>query len=455
MSGGGGGTTQNIKQTTGLTDAQYNNLQSGQGTIRGDIQAVGNQAGSQIGNLGADMRGQFSELGGQVGEVGQGVSNLGNTVNTGFNNVGNQITTMGNQVGNQVSGLGTQIDLRTGALSNQMENQTRDINESVNTGFADSANRMNTGFNTVLADQRQGFSDTRDAIDTGVSNIGSQMNTRFDAQGNQIASGFSDQANQIDTVSTNVLGGQANLRTLMEQYGGDQDRYYADLAANQANMQQGLGGIQTGLDSFRNDYGRDTTLATQQRARISDSVAGGINAVRQDIGSGQGAMDIQNRATQSQLSNLTGEVQAQGTANEDNFGTVARNIATGFSDNTAQSQQMNNDFVSRLNTIRSLVNDSSIQIDQNTRQQYADLSESFDQQGRLISRSVDQSGNQIARALDQQGNLLLAGFNQNGQRISQQALDVNTMVRQLDMLGVGTAPVTPSGLASPFATTGV
>lgn len=454
MSGGGGGTKQTVNQTTGLTDAQYNNLQSGQGNIRQDVQSVGTQVGGQIGNLGSDIRGQFSALGGEVNQVGQGVSNLGNAVNSGFNNVGTQITGLGNQVGNQVTGLGTQIDLRTGALSNQMENQTRDITGAVNTGFTDNANRLNTGFGSVLADQRQGFADTRDAIDTGVSNIGSQMGTRFDAQGNQIATGFTDTANRLDSVSSNVLGGQANLRTLMEQYGGNLDRYYADLAANQSTMQQGLGGLQTGLDSFRNDYGRDTTLATQQRARISDSVAGGINAVRQDIGSGQGATAAQNTATQGQLASLTGQVQQQGAATQQGFGNVARNLASGFSDGSAQSQQMNNDFVSRLNTIRGLVNDSSIQIDQNTRQQYADLSQSFDQQGRLISRSVDQTGNQIARALDQQGNLLLAGFNQNGQRVSQQALNVDQMVRRLDEFGVGAAPVTNSGLASPFAVTG-
>jgi hypothetical protein len=279
------------------------------------------------------------------------------------------------------------------------------------------------------------------------------MGARFDAQGNQIATGFQDTANRLDSVSSNVLGGQANLRTLMEQYGGNLDRYYADLARGQADQQQSLGGIQTGLDSFRSDYGRDNTLATQQRARISDSVAGGINAVRQDLSGTQNALSNQNFQTQDQLSNITGQMEQQATDMSMNFGSIARNLATGFNDGSAQSQQMANDFVSRLNVVRDLVNDTSLQIDDSIRQQYGDLAQAFDSQGRLVARSVDNNGNQIARALDSQGNLLLAAFDQGGARIGQQALNVDQMLRQLDQFGVGTAAQT-TGLASPFMITG-
>jgi hypothetical protein len=258
---------------------------------------------------------------------------------------------------------------------------------------------------------------------------------------------------QLNTVSQNVLGGQANLRTLMEQYGGNLDRYYADLARGQVDQQQRLGGLQTGLDTFRNDFRTADTVARQQRSQLTDSVAGGFNAVRDDLGRTMGTLGDQNQRLAAQVTGLGTQADQFSNQMTSSFGKVARDLAAGFTDNSQETQAAQQDFVSRLNTIRNLINDSSIQVDQNIRAQYNDLASSFDQQGRLIARSVDDVGNQTARAIDSQGNLLLAAFDQNGNRINQQALNVDAMMRQLDQLGYQPAAFSTQGLASPFIST--
>ena len=52
---GGGGTTVNETKVSGLADSQYNNLMSGQSTIRSDIQTVGNQSAQKVNEIGSKM----------------------------------------------------------------------------------------------------------------------------------------------------------------------------------------------------------------------------------------------------------------------------------------------------------------------------------------------------------------------------------------------------------------
>jgi hypothetical protein len=449
---GGGGTTVNETKVSGLSDSQFNNLQSGQGLIRQDIQTVGNASQQAVNNLKGDMNVGFTNLSGDVRNVDRSVTNLGSTVDRGFNNMGNQLTTLGNNVGNQIVGLGSNIDTRFNNLGTELTRTSDTINNNLNAGLGTINQNMKTGFDTAIADTRQGFADTRAALNSGFADTNKNIDSGFETQGRAIDAGFQNQANRMDTMQTNVLGGQAGIRSLVEQYGGNLDRYYADLAASQADQTQRLGGLQTGLDTFRDDFRTSDTLATQQRARLADSVAGGINAVREDLGATANTLGNQTRAVENQVAGVTSQMDQQGTMAAKNFANIARDIATGFGSNDQQSVADRNDFISRLNAIRTLVTDGNVQVDDTIRAQYGQLAQSFDAQGRLIQRSVTESGNQIARALDAQGTLLLAEFDTNGQRVQQQALDINRMMRMLDSVGYrSTSPAT--GLASPYYTT--
>jgi hypothetical protein len=118
-----------------------------------------------------------------------------------------------------------------------------------------------------------------------------------------------------------------------------------------------------------------------------------------------------------------------------NFGNLARQLAVGFSDGSRETAAAQQDFRQNLDNIRTLVNDGNVQVSNEIRQQYNDLSSAFDEQGRLITRSVDANGIQTSRAIDNQGRLLLARFDQNGNRVDQQALDINQMMRALSSSG--------------------
>jgi hypothetical protein len=268
----------------------------------------------------------------------------------------------------------------------------------------------------------------------------------------------------LNNVQSNVLGGQDRIRSLVEQYGGNQDKYYADLARGQQDATQRIGGLQTGLDQFRNQYDRTSTTAAQQQARLYDTVAGGFNTVRDDLGRSLNAIgDVQGqtRSLSSQAQGIAAQVGGVGNSVNNaaqeaskGFGMVARDLSAGFSANSQEELQTRQDFVERINVIKNLVNDTTLNIDQGIRRQYNEMVSSFDDQGRLISRSLDQQGNQTSRAIDNQGRLLLSSFNQFGQRVNQEILDIDMMLRRLDSLGYRSTSATTSA-SSPYQQTGL
>ena len=91
-------------------------------------------------------------------------------------------------------------------------------------------------------------------------------------------------------------------------------------------------------------------------------------------------------------------------------------------------------------------------LDLSTRQNFANLSTSFDSSGNLIPTTADSMGNRINRSIDQQGNLLLTSFNNLGQPISTQSINI---VQSLGVLEQLTQQNTASnGFASPYISTG-
>ena len=450
----GGGSTTNVTNT-GLGDDQFSTLTAGQGAIRNDIAGARAAGDSAIQAVNSNITQGFGNTTNQIAGVNRNIQGLGNQMNTGFTNVGNQITAssnqLGTQLGNQINRVGSDVNTGFNNVGNQINTASQNLGNQMNTGFGAVNQNMAQGFGTVNQNMNQGFADTRNFVGAGLVGLGQGIDARFDEQGNRIDTGFRDAAGQLNSVQANVLGGQANLRTLMEQYGGNLDRYYADLARGQADAQQRLGGLQTGLDQFRGDFRTADTVATQQRARLADTVAGGFNAVRDDFGRGMDTLGNRTQQVAAQVSGLGSQVDQFANQTSINFGALARNISAGFDDNSQQTQAARNDFISRLNSIRGLLDEPDLPLDDTTRQQYGDLASSFDEQGRLIPRSVDGMGNQTARALDAQGNLLMATFDQGGNRINQQALNVDSMLRALDQLGIQSTQT--QGLAAPFVST--
>jgi hypothetical protein len=93
------------------------------------------------------------------------------------------------------------------------------------------------------------------------------------------------------------------------------------------------------------------------------------------------------------------------------------------------------DVLARLGTIRQILQSQGNNIEENTRREYQDLANAFDQTGKLITQSVEQNGNITRRGMDDQNNLLIASFDSSGKLLSQTTRDVGQLLSQMDRLG--------------------
>ena len=445
--------------------SQFAGLRSGQDTIRSDIRATEDAFQDEARDLSREITGGFGDMDDRFDDVDTGIRGVQDTVDDGFAGVGTQI-----------SDLGTGIDNTMKAYGDQMNTGFTGVNENMNTGFGNLSNQVDTRFTELGTGVGNAFDEQNNLISTGFTGLGDVVTTGnqailsgqqegFNSVNENVTNMGTNLGNQLTETSDNVLTGQANIADLVKQYGGNLDTYYAALAQGQSESAARQAAMQTGLDQFRNDYDKSTTIAQQQRGRIQDAVIGGTNQLQDTISTSA-------TANQQGISNLAGDVsrvqsdvQNNAAQTTKDFADVARKITVGFDDGTQQSQNLRNEFIDRLDTARTILQDQSMNIDANVRQNFETLVNSFDETGRLITNSTNNNGVQVARAIDQQGNLLLAAFNQAGQRVEDASLNINELMSQMDKFGYvagtnammgqttgGNAQVY-SGLASPYSST--
>ena len=445
--------------------SQFAGLRSGQDTIRSDIRATEDTFQNEARDLSREITGGFGEVDDRFDDVDTGIRGVQDTVDDGFAGVGTQISDLGTSVDNRLTGFGDQMD--TGFQG---------VNENMNTGFGNLSNQVDTRFTELGTGVGNAFDEQNNLLNTGFTGLGDMVTTGNQAILSGQQEGFNNVnenvtnvganlGNQLTETSDNVMTGQANIADLVKQYGGNLDTYYAALAQGQSESAARQAAMQTGLDQFRSDYDKSSTIANMQRGRIQDAVTGGTSALQEQL---SGVADTSQQGisnVRSDLSGVQSDVQANAAQTSKDFATVARQITVGFDDGTQQSQNMRNEFVDRLDTARQVLQDESMNIDANVRQNFKTLVDSFDETGRLITNSTTTNGTQVARAIDQQGNLLLAAFNQAGQRVQDASLNINELMTQMDKFGYvagsnammgqttgGNAQVY-SGLASPYSST--
>ena len=445
--------------------SQFAGLRSGQDTIRSDIRATEDTFQNEARDLSREITGGFGEVDDRFDDVDTGIRGIQGTVDDGFAGVGTQI-----------SDLGTGIDNTMKTYGDQMNTGFTGVNENMNTGFGNLSNQVDTRFTELGTGVGNAFDEQNNLLSTGFTGLGDMVTTGNQAILSGQQEGFNNVnenvtnvganlGNQLTETSDNVMTGQANIADLVKQYGGNLDTYYKALAQGQSESAARQAAMQTGLDQFRSDYDKSSTIANMQRGRIQDAVTGGTSALQEQL---SGVADTSQQGisnVRSDLSGVQSDVQANAAQTSKDFATVARQITVGFDDGTQQSQNMRNEFVDRLDTARQVLQDESMNIDANVRQNFKTLVDSFDETGRLITNSTTTNGTQVARAIDQQGNLLLAAFNQAGQRVQDASLNINELMTQMDKFGYvagsnammgqttgGNAQVY-SGLASPYSST--
>jgi len=336
------------------------------------------------------------------------IGSLEGTTNTGFADVGGRIDNVNSTLGNVQGSVDTGFSNMNQSFNDVAEGQT-----GIQNSVSDLSGNMTNRFDTVDS-----------TLDTGFAGVNENVNTQFDTQ-NQ----------SLTDLSANVLGGQTNLQSYLEGMSDRSDTYYGGLAEGQAGIMGGIGGMQTGLNDFRENYDANTTLANQTRAELLDTVTGGFNQTRETISDSfnDTSRDINNVSGQVDEQARRAAASAPVTAQE--FTQTIRELASGLDAGTREQAAAQNDVVQRLDTVKQVLTTQGDNLPDDIRQQYTQLAQAFDQNGKLVRESIDAQGVTTRRAMDNQSNVLLANFDEQGQMLGQNMFNVNSLLKQMDQLG--------------------
>ena len=336
------------------------------------------------------------------------IGSLEGTTNTGFADVGGRIDNVNSTLGNVQGSVDTGFSNMNQSFNDIAEGQT-----GIQNSVSDLSGNMTNRFDTVDS-----------TLDTGFAGVNENVNTQFDTQ-NQ----------SLTDLSANVLGGQTNLQSYLEGMSDRSDTYYGGLAEGQAGIMGGIGGMQTGLTDFRENYDANTTLANQTRAELLDTVTGGFNQTRETISDSfnDTSRDINN--VSGQVDEQARRAAASAPVSAQEFTQSIRELASGLDAGTREQAAAQNDVVQRLDTVKQVLTTQGENLPEDIRQQYTQLAQAFDQNGKLVRESIDAQGVTTRRAMDNQSNVLLANFDQQGQMLGQNMFNVNSLLKQMDQLG--------------------
>ena len=492
MCSGGGGGVDNTAQ-----------IEEGTETITQKIDDTAAAAGTQMQGLGSQI-GTASETGTTTaagGTMTTPVSTVVNEDGTTSTVGGEEVAYGGGEVavtetvkGDTEALLGGQSDLSaqidTG-FSNikpaTVVTQQIDTSDLAKTGeytgdFADVGTKLD-GLGTGQGELKQGQTNIlagQDALSTGIDDVSGQVtNLSSDTQkgftdatadrqriADNVSAYLKDQfgltTDQITKLSQDVLSGQTSLKEIVENIQGKQTSQFADIMGGQEKISGEVGGMQTGLDEFRDKYNKDATAATQERTRLSDQVVGGfedataerlaqanvaardtakiIDATQGQVGgSGRPLGEVKFGVPDGMFDRVTGGTSSQP------FASTAATLADGGQPNSSMMQQ----FLSRINMMKNSLTDANANLDPQTRATYTLMANAFDQGGKLIPTSYDANNNRQSRAIDKLGNLNVGTFNAAGQRTTQQVVNIDQALQSLNTTPGGLMGASTTG--SPFA----
>lgn len=353
-----------------------------------------------------------------------------------------------------VEGLGSDVSAikdDTGTIKTGIEG----LGTSIDEGFTKAGDQL-TGLETGQENISNQVSDLSGNVTEGFTDVGNTLNTGFENIDNQFAS----QNEDLTNLSTNVLGGQASLQEYLNDMSGRADSYYEGLSGNQSQLLENLGGLQSGFTDFRDTYDTDVALANQTRADLQDTVVGGFNRMREDMGNNF-------ETTQSNVAKIGDQIQARQSQqaasdrNPDlNLLQSIKQLATGEQATSPSQAEAQNQIVSTLTTIKQILTQSGQQLPEKIRSDYTALANSFDQNGRFIPQSVDRQGNTTRRAMDQETTIRTSTANPQGVTIAGKIFNVANLISLLDSGYKAADPIRPQsstqGLMSeqtPFNTT--
>jgi len=435
---GGGGDTTNVTKT-GLGDEQYEALAQNQSNISTQIEDTAQQSGEKLSKLSDQVGTRASQQSVDQGLAGvnQNIQQVGQQQQEGFANVGENLSSLSDQV----SGVDQSVQ-QTGA---NLSSQIGGVGSAVNEGFGmtqDQLDRLSgqfAGFDETMTNQidelgvdvGNRLNDLSGATQEGFQQASQQRQTGFAGLSDQLGSGFADAATQLSDAQSNIIGGQQQLNTMLEDTGNRLDTYYGGLAEGQQGIAQQVGGVQTGLQGFRQQYDQDTTLANQTRADIQQGLVNSTDMIRDDLQQGRAESSANQERLISAVGGTADAIREGQQQTRQDFGSLQDTVQGGFK--ASERQQLGQ----KINRVRQLLQSTGRNLDEQTRQQYSELVSAFDANGNLIEQSIDAQGQLVKRRFDDQGNLIASKFDQTGKQVGAVNLNVRRMLQQAALFEQG------------------
>ena len=465
---GGGGDTTNVTNT-GLGDDQYNTLTGNQANLGTSIDTLNTSATTGLADVNTNLTGLNTSVDGINTGVNAGFTNISSLLDTYNSGMNTQFDTVNAGVGNNANALATNNQ----ALGN--------LQTDVTGGFDEAGNRFDTidtatgsiqgTVDQGFVDQAQGFSDAQSDRTTRFDQSDLAMGTGFTDAGTAMQKGFGDASSELTATQAEVLGGQGSLQGSLDTMAEDNTTYANQALENQAALTQGQEGFQSSFDTYADRYTDDTRLAVQTRNDMQTANANANIKLREDIG---GFADASTSQVDSVAKGLDSQITTLGNTVEGGF-VAAQNQSSVQAQATAQADAdfargLANLDAGQITQARDLakVAASQTDLDMGMRQEFTQLGNAFDDNGRLIESSIDEQGNTISRAMDDQGNLILNSFDVSGQGLGSKTLNLRTTLASLNGLqnkqgasssmgnlsAASSSAVPQSGFAQPFAQTG-
>lgn len=321
------------------------------------------------------------------------------------------------------------VDTNTNNTNNTTNTtNTFDMNsiiDPINSGFSTLTTGMNDGFDTV----GQNLNTLNTNVGDGFSNIGqglNQLNTNNQAAFDNMSANFAAAADARTAMQTALLNGQTNLSDHATGIQNNLNTYFQSLTDGQNNMTGRLGALQTGQDDFREAFDRQSTIQNRTAGDLADSVSGGFNSVNSRLG-GMQAQGAGQAAAMNVAPNASGfsPLAAANTQAQD-FTQAAVALAQGTT--SPQADPTASRFVQAVNTMRQM--SQNPQLNPAIRSAFADVSSSFDPNGRLVPNMTLPDGSRMARAIAN-GALNVRQFDAMGNTTRAQQYDLNQMIGML------------------------
>lgn len=459
----------------GLDEEQFDALSVGQTGLATSVQANFDQMQANAAAAQAAFEQASIDRDNAMQAAASAASAANQTAASNYNNLNTAVS----------DGFAAQTSLannNTESINTNINNQT----DLMNTGFNNSTANINTQFQNLNEDRAlfgeqltaQNAQDKLDQMEQvrlyGVKGIEDRMGFYEETKSDNLANTILLQ-DQASTNQAANLEQQTAILAALEAAGLQNTNYYDDLKTDTQDAISRLGNFQSDFTGFKGQYDDNTTLANQQRGQIAQAQAMNTN----DLMAGQANTNQNNQAAfaqQNQNQQQTNTSLAAMAAGQDEFGntvasqgqdfaSVAQMITSGFQANSSEDQAMRNEFVDRLDTVRATLADTSANIDDEFRQTYGTMVDSFDSTGALIRQSALSNGDYITRAIDDQGSLILSQFSSNGSLNNQTALNINQLMARMDELGyipgsnvamagpTGTAQTYSGGTSNPYSAT--